>query len=83
MANKYIPANRKEIQLFRRNRAIKESSRTQITDNALIALRRVHLKKNNNSEDFEIASLRFNDFLNKLNHKKIQDVINYYIADIQ
>jgi hypothetical protein len=83
MANKYIPANRKEIQLLRRNRAIKESSRSQITDNTLIALRRVHLKINKNSAEFEVTSIKFNDFLNKLNHKKIQDVINYYIADIQ
>ena len=82
MAIRYIPVNKKEIQLFRRNRAIKERSRQEITDNSLIALRRVHLAQQKNDESFSETASKLADFVKQQKHQQIIEVVNYYIADI-
>ena len=82
MAIRYIPVNKNEIQLFRRNRAIKERSRQEITDKSLIALRRVHLALQKNDAAFTEAASEFSGFVKQQKHMQIMEVINYYIADI-
>ena len=82
MAIKYIPASKHEIQLFRRNRAIKERNRKEITDNTLIALRRVHLFQQKNTANFENSAEKLNSFIKLQKNQRVLEVINYFIADI-
>jgi len=82
MAIRYIPVNKNEIQLFRRNKAIKERNRKEITDNTLIALRRVNLLQQKNSHSFLQTATVFTNFIRQQKHKQIINVINYYLADI-
>ena len=82
MAIRYIPINRNEIQLFRRNKAIKERNRKEITDNTLIALRRVNLLQQKKVHSFPKTATVFTDFVRQQKHKQIINVINYYLTDI-
>ena len=82
MAIKYIPANKYEIQLFRRNRAIKERNRQEISDNTLIALRRVYLFQQKKSASFENSAKKLNSFVKLQKNQRILEAINYYLADI-
>jgi TRAP-type mannitol/chloroaromatic compound transport system substrate-binding protein len=82
MAIKYIPVNKNEIQLFKRNRAIKERNRQEITDNSLIALRKVHLSQKKENESFAETASNFTGFVKQQQHKEVINVINYFLEDI-
>jgi DNA-directed RNA polymerase delta subunit len=82
MATKYIPATKYEIQLYRRNKAIKENNRQEITDNSLIALRKVHLSQQKKTEKFQKIAAKFNTVAKQQSHKRMLEIINYYLADI-
>lgn len=82
MATKYIPANKNEVQLFRRNRAIKERKRQEITDKTLIELRRFHLTQQKKTGTLEPIAFELNNYIKKQSNKRIIEVINYFLADI-
>ncbi len=82
MSIKYIPKNKNEIMLFKREKALKERQREEITDNTLISLRRVNLHQQKKNEDFRSKILSLNEYINKQNTKKLVEIINYFIADI-
>ncbi len=79
---RYIPLNPKDIQLYRRQKAIEESTRTDRTNNALIALRRTNLNVVNSNPNLRASIAKLNHYI-KL--KKIEDVvkvINYLMSDL-
>jgi len=82
MAIRYIPVNKSEIQLYRRNKAIKERNRQEITDNSLIALRRVNISQQKKDKSFCEAASEFTNFIKQQQPKQIINIINYYLADI-
>jgi len=82
MAIKYIPRNSREIQIYRRERAIKEKNRTEITDNTLILMRRINLSYRKNNKSLEERFLLLNEYIKKQKLKKISEIINYFLADI-
>jgi TRAP-type mannitol/chloroaromatic compound transport system substrate-binding protein len=82
MATKYIPANKNEIRNFRRERAIKERKRKEITESSYIALRRMYLQIRKENPAFEQTATKFNSYIKELKHNQAMDVFRYYVADI-
>jgi len=82
MAIRYIPVNKNEIQLFRRNKAIKERNRKEITDNSLIALRRENLSQQKINKNFVKTASDLTSFIKQQEHKQVLNVVNYFLADI-
>ncbi|MDR0926372.1 MAG: hypothetical protein LBO69_01225 [Ignavibacteria bacterium] len=83
MSHKYVLTNRKEIGIFRNNKAIKERRRQEITDSTLIALRRVHLALEKEHPALAHQGQQIVLKLKTLPHKRAVDIFNYYLADIQ
>lgn len=82
MAIKYIPLNNREIQIYRREQAIKEHNRDELIDNILISMRRANLFYQKKHEEFKKQSILLNEYVKKQNSKRVLEVINYFIADI-
>lgn len=79
---RYIPLQPKEIQLYRRQKAIEESSRTDRTNNALIALRRSNLNVINSNPSLKASITRFNHYVRIKKHEDIVKVISYLMSDL-
>ncbi len=82
MAIKYIPQNRSEIQIYRRNRAIKERSREDITRNTLVELRKVNLVQRKRNESFAELAGAFTMLVKKQKNKNVMEVFNYFLSEI-
>ncbi len=76
---RYIPLTPKEIQLYRRERAIEESQRDDRTNNTLIALRRKNLSIINHNPQFKEKLVRFNSYVKRKEVSELVKVIQYMI----
>ncbi|MGI6369904.1 MAG: hypothetical protein GX372_08525 [Ignavibacteria bacterium] len=83
MAVRYIPQNRREIQLYRRERIIKEKNRDEITRNTLVELRKVNLHHRKVKQDFDELARAFTIYIKKQKHNKVVDVFNYFLSEIE
>lgn len=79
---KYIPLSQKEIQLYKREKAIQETKREEKTNNALIALRKKNLAVINAYPTLKAKIEKFNTYLKKKKIEDIAKVIHYLVSDL-
>ncbi len=81
-SKRYIPLTPNQVQLYRRERAIGETKRTENTNNALIALRRRNLRVLEANPQLKAKLFRFNTYIKAKKHEEILKVVNYLISDL-
>lgn len=79
---KYIPLTPKEIQLYRREKAIQETKREDKTNNALIALWKKNLAVINAYPTLKAKVERFNHYIKNKKIEDIAKVIHYLVSDL-
>jgi hypothetical protein len=80
MANKYIPANKKELQDYRRDKAIRERNRKSIIESSYITIRRTFLEKKKENPNLENLSKKLNQEMRKEKHNTTMDIFRYYFS---
>jgi len=81
-SKRYIPLTPNQVQIYRRERAINETKRTENTNNALIAIRRRNLIVIEANPQLKAKLSRFNTYIKAKKHEDILKVINYLISDL-
>lgn len=79
---RYIPLTSREIQLYRREKAIQETKREEKTNNALIALRKKNLAVINAFPNLKAKIERFNYYVKNKKIEDIAKVIHYLVSDL-
>lgn len=79
---RYYPLNPKELQLYKRSKAIEETSRTDKTNDTLIALRRRNLNVINSNPPLKQKIERFNSYIKSRKQEEILKVINFLMSDL-
>ena len=82
MANKYIPATKREIMNYRREKAIKERQRNDITEKTYITLRRTFLSLRKQNPQIETTAKLLNDKIANEKHNTTIDIFRYLVSDI-